>query len=144
MKSENLEKGKNGEIKVIYHLTSNKIEHKDYTSYEDHKHKQHKGYDIEVLNTTTNEWDRIDIKSNAKNGFIYLEATNDDKTKLGWFWTSSADGIYHYDFKEDKICGYELKKMRNFVYQNDLQPKFGKYKNLIGIKWDEIKFIKII
>lgn len=136
--------GSKGEIKVILYLYNKGIEVKDYTDYSLFKYKQRKGYDIEVKNNETNEWDRVDIKTNSKKGFIYLEVVNDTKTKLGWFWTSSADLIYHYDLKEEKTFGYELSIMRNFIYQNEIRPNYGRYKNLIGLKVDELKIVKEI
>lgn len=140
MKQENLNKGHDGELKVIERLRNEGIEVKDYTNYEEFKHKQHKGYDIEILNTVTGEWDRIDVKTNVKNNFLYLEVLK--RPNLGWFWTSSADAIYHYDLKEDNIFGYELKKMRNYVFKYDLKPEHGREKDLIGMKVDENKIIK--
>lgn len=142
MFKENLVIGKQGEINVINKLLSGSIELRDYTNYELHKYKQHKGFDIEVLNPLTKEWDRVDIKTNIKNDFLYLEALNNPK--LGWFWTSSSDYIYHYDLKNDNIYGYELKKMRNYVYETNLEPKHGREKNLIGLKVDADKIIKKI
>lgn len=138
------EKGTAGETKVINYLISINIEIKDFTLYEEHKEKQKKGYDIELKNEKTGEWDRVDIKTNIKNGFLYLEDLNDHKTELGWFWTSSADFIYHYDLKQDKIYGYNLKKMRNFIYINNIEPKYGRHKNLIGLKIEENKLIQKI
>lgn len=140
----NFSKGREGEQKVIYSLKAKGLEVEDYTDYSKFKHKQHKGYDIEVLNTETKEWDRIDIKSNCKNDFIYLEDLDDTKEKLGWFWTSSADYIYHYDLKNDYIYSYNLAKMRNYVFKCDLKPKYGKFKNLIGLKVSDINLIKTI
>lgn len=139
---ENLDKGVKGEIKVIYHLQSQGIEVNDYTDYKTHKHKQQKGYDIEVKNPETNEWDRVDIKSNSKNGYVYLEVIQGKK--LGWFWTSSSDLIYHYDIKKDETYGYELSDMRNYVYQNNLEPDYGRFKNLIGLKIEDNKLIQKI
>jgi hypothetical protein len=140
MKGKNLEKGQKGEVKVIEKLISEGAQVNDYTDYTLYKHKQHKGYDIEVLNPSTKEWDRVDIKSNVKNGYLYLE--DKKKDKLGWFWTSSADSIYHYDLVEDTLYGYILKNMRNYVYKNNLQPNYGREKDLIGIKISENKLIK--
>ncbi len=144
MEQKNLEKGKVGELKVIEKLTNRGIQVKDYTDYDQHKYKQKKGYDIEILNTVTGEWDRVDIKSNCKNEYIYLETQNDTKEKLGWFWTSSSDLIYHYDLTTDDIYGYELKQMRNFVYKYDIKPEHGKFKNLIGLNVTENKIIKVL
>ena len=132
MFNKSLEIGKEGEIKVINQLKSKGFEVYDYTDYNLFKYKQQKGYDIEVKNPTTQELDRVDIKSNAKKGYIYLEVKQYDN--LGWFWTSSSDLIYHYDLKQDEIYGYELKKMRNFVHKNDIKPNHGRQKNLIGLK----------
>lgn len=132
MFKKSLEIGQEGELKVINHLQLKGLEVYDYTDYSLFKHKQQKGYDIEVKNPVTQELDRVDIKSNAKKGYIYLEVKQYDN--LGWFWTSSSDLIYHYDLKQDEIYGYELKKMRNFVYKNDLKPNHGRQKNLIGLK----------
>lgn len=142
MEQKHLEIGKKGETKVIEKLRSGSVEVRDFTNYELHKHKQHKGFDIEILNPTTQEWDRVDIKTNIKNDYLYLEAL--DNPKLGWFWTSSSDYIYHYDLVKENIYGYSLKKMRNYVYELDLKPKHGREKNLIGLKVDETKIIKKI
>jgi len=139
----NLKKGREGEIKVINFLRSRGIEVKDYTDYSLHQHKQAKGYDIEVMNYETGEWDRVDIKTNSKEGYIYLEVKQANNL-LGWFWTSSADSIYHYDLEENRLYTYYLKKMKNFVHRNDLNPRHGKYKDLIGLKVEDISFIKEI
>lgn len=138
----NLKIGAQGEIKVINYLISKGVEVNDYTNYQLHKYKQQKGYDIEVKVSGSGEWDRVDIKSNAKNGFLYLEDTQNQN--LGWFWTSSSDLIYHYDIKQDEIYGYELKDMRNYIYKNDLKPNHGRHKNLIGLKVTENKIIQKI
>lgn len=142
MFKENLKKGQEGEIKVIYSLQEKGLEVKDYTNYTTYKVVQQKGYDIEVKNIETNEWDRVEIKSNSKNGYVYLETKSNQN--LGWFWTSSSDLIYHFDLKKEEIYGYELKKMRNFVYKNKLNPNHGRFKNLIGIKIEENKLIQKI
>lgn len=142
MKQENLTIGRQGETNVINKLISGSFEVKDYTDYELHKYKQHKGYDIEVLNPITQEWDRVDIKTNVKNNFLYLEAYQNPK--LGWFWTSSSDYIYHYDLKKDDLYSYELKKMRNYIHENGIEPKHGREKNLIGLRVDTDKIIKKI
>jgi len=144
MKKENLEKGQKGEKLVIEQLQSKGYEVIDYTDYSKFKFKQKKGYDIEILNKDTGELDRVDIKTNSINGYVYLEAKNDAKSKLGWFWTSSADSIFHYDLNEGAIYGYSLYKMKNYVYQNDIQPSHGRYKNLIGLEVNNIPLIKEI
>lgn len=139
---KSLEKGQKGEVKVIEKLLNEGLKVNDYTDYEIYKHKQHKGYDIEIFNEVTGEWDRVDIKTNIKNNYLYLEVIKGEN--LGWFWTSSADAIYHYDLKEDELYGYELKKMRNYVYKNDLQPSHGRNKDLIGLNVTNNKIIKKI
>ncbi len=139
MFKKSLEIGQVGEVKVISYLKEQGLEVHDYTDYSLFKYKQQKGYDIEIKNPITQELDRVDIKSNAKKGYIYLEVKQ--YNNLGWFWTSSSDLIYHYDIKQDEIYGYELKKMRNFVHNNDLKPNHGRQKNLIGLKVDENKII---
>ncbi len=140
MQQKYLEKGQKGEVKVIEKLLKEGLQVNDFTDYETHKYKQHKGYDIEVFNVSTEEWDRVDIKTNVKNDYLYLEAISGEN--LGWFWTSSADSIYHYDLKEDQLYGYELKKMRNYVYKNDLKPLHGRNKDLIGLNVIDNKIIK--
>lgn len=140
MNKKTLKIGQEGEVKVIKRLLKEGIEVKDYTDYETFKAVQQKGYDIEVLNKETEEWDRVDIKTNLKGNTILLEDTNYDH--LGWFWTSSADSIYHYNLKDDELYCYELKKMRNYVFKYSLEPTLGRSKNLIGIKIEDTPLIK--
>ena len=140
MFKKSLKIGQKGEVKVIKRLLKEGIDVRDYTDYDTYKAVQQKGYDIEVLNSETEEWDRVDIKTNLKGDTILLEDTN--YGHLGWFWTSSADSIYHYNLEEDILYGYELKKMRNYVFKYDLQPTIGRGKNLIGIKIEDTTIIK--
>lgn len=142
MLKRNLDKGQSGEKKVIASLKAGGYDVLDWTDYDKYKAKQHKGYDIEILNTTTNEYDRVDIKTNIKNDYIYLEVKSN--FKLGWFWTSSADSIYHYDIIEDQIFGYQLKKMKNYIFKNKLKPEHGRFKDLIGLSITDNKIIKKI
>lgn len=128
--SVNYTKGRQGEIKVIDKLLQEGRELIDYTGIEDfleHKHKQFKGYDIELRNEATNEMDRVDIKTNIRKGFTYLEIRK-NTGKPGWFYTSQADSIITYDLENDQAYIYSLRKMRNYVGVNhltEIRTKFG-------------------
>lgn len=128
-------KGKAGELNVIKELIKNGYQLRDFTSYTDHKFKQKKGYDIELFNDVTKEWDRVDIKTNVREGYTYLEAIKHYSGALGWFYTSSADYILTYDIENHKGYLYKLSQMRDYVQERKGDLKLvGRYKDLFGIK----------
>lgn len=130
VQSANYRKGRAGEIKVIEKLRQEGRELVDYTGevdFQEHKHKQFKGFDIELRNEKTNEMDRVDIKTNIRNGFTYLEIKK-NTGKPGWFYTSQADSIIAYDAENNQAYIYSLRKMRNYIGTNhmkEIRTKFG-------------------
>lgn len=128
-------KGKAGEVNVIKQLVENGFQLRDFTSYTDHKFKQKKGYDIELFNEKTKEWDRVDIKTNVREGFTYLEALKHYSGALGWFYTSSADHILTYDIASHSGYLYKLSEMRDYVQERKHDLKLvGRHKDLFAIK----------
>jgi len=128
-------KGKAGEVNVIDQLVKNGYQLRDFTSYPDHKFKQKKGYDIELFNDKTKEWDRIDIKTNVREGYTYLEVLKHYSGGLGWFYTSAADYVLTYDIITHKGYMYKLSEMRDYVNERKQDLKLvGRYKDLFGIK----------
>lgn len=126
-------KGKAGEVNVIKQLIENQYQVRDFTSYTDHKFKQKKGYDIELFNEQTKEWDRIDIKTNVREGVTYLEIKKHYSGGLGWFYTSSADYILTYDIELHKGYTYKLSEMRDYIQTQDINL-VGRNKDLYAIK----------
>ncbi len=140
----NYKKGRAGEINVVAELTTRGYSIKDYTGdYDVHKQKQVKGYDIEVFNEATQEWDRADIKTNVRNGFTYLEMEKHPSGAPGWFFTSAADSIITYDIENHKCYTYSLKEMRNYVQGKEFK-RVGRNKDLICLPVENSKLIKLM
>lgn len=125
-------KGRAGEVNVIEQLLERGIELKDYTDYQEHKFKQKKGFDVEVFNKRTQEWDRADIKTNIRNGFTFLEVIKHPAGTLGWFYTSKADSILTYDLDNNHCYIYDLNEMRNYVKGRNFKL-CGKNKDLFAL-----------
>ena len=109
-----LEKGQQGERSAIT-LLKKITEVRDMTEYDVFKHYQQKGFDIEYLNKDTGAWDRADIKSNiteAGLGFLELTASNG---QLGWLYTTKADCILLHSRYTDKLYGFDVSTMRNYI-----------------------------
>lgn len=132
---ENLQtfkKGRAGEINVIEQLLERGLQLRDYTDYSTYKFKQKKGFDVELYNPRTSEWDRADIKTNVKRGFTFLEVVKHPSGNLGWFYTSKADLILTYDLDYNHCYYYDLNAMRNYVSKRNLKL-VGTNKDLFSI-----------
>lgn len=138
-------KGRTGESIVISKLINEGFQIRDFTDYENNKYKQKKGYDIEIFNEKTKDWDRIDIKTNVKGTFTFLEVVKSYSGNLGWFYTSTADYIITYDLERNQAYIYSLAEMRNYVHKrkNDLKI-VGKNKDLFMISLSNHLIKKIL
>lgn len=139
--TDRFKKGRAGEINVVEQLLVKGIQLQDYTDYKEHRFKQKKGYDVEIYNTDTKEWDRADIKTNIRNGFTFLEVVKHPSGDLGWFYTSKADVIITYDLDNNHCYIYDLSKMRNYVEGRNLKL-CGKNKDLFAIPVNKNYLIK--
>lgn len=134
--TDSYKKGRAGEVHVIEQLVERGIQLRDYTDYQDHKFKQKKGFDVEVFNLRTKEWDRADIKTNIRNGFTFLEVIKHSTGGLGWFYTSKADSILTYDLDNNRCYMYDLNAMRNYVKGKNFKL-CGKNKDLFALPVDK-------
>lgn len=139
-------RGRAGEVNVIEQLLDRQIPIREYTDFKKHQEKQFKGYDLEILNEKTSEWDRADIKTNIRNGFTYLEVRkHPSPTKLGWLYSSSADCILTYDLENNHCYKYSLKEMRNYVEKRKDKWKLcGRNKDCYAIPVDKNPIIEQI
>lgn len=129
----NYRKGRAGEVNVIEQLLSRNYQIREYTDFKEHAQKQHKGYDLELYNEFTKEWDRADVKTNVRNGFTYVEV-GVEGTKAGWFYLSKSDCILPYDLENNCCYIYDLKEMREYVEQRKSNwTLVGRQKNLYAI-----------
>lgn len=110
-------KGEIGEVWLKSILSSYGFEVTDYANQVEH---QKKGYDLGIRRP---EWIReyyLDCKNNLyidyrKNNEYHFKVEIEDHGKLGWFFASRADRIYHVNTYSKTYIMYDLDKMRQLV-----------------------------
>lgn len=106
----------------------------DYRNYEIHKMIQKRGIDFGVQKQQWNFEVFIDVKTNLYystyndlNDYIFnicmKKYINTENEKDGWFLTSKAHRIYHWENKDRyNYLYYDLKEMRNFILREWDKP----------------------
>ena len=89
-------------------------------NHSDDKQKQIQGADFSIKKNSWSRYYTVDVKSNMKHGYFYIENTKD-----GWLRNArkTTDRIVHIEVSTGYICEYDRRDMIDFLDTNNVKEE---------------------